>query len=789
MVRMGGVPSPLFCPSLVFKNTALLHCPFQPMSFPSPCSHSPRPPPICVIARYNVCLVMHVLTFPRGGRNPPDWTALPPPPPSLPSPPNARDTSHALLSHLYLKRTAGAREDVRTDLATLSHMHEDPPPLHLFNSLTPPYLLPSPSTHTGDIQYNQLPDSSTPQDPLGLRDDPSLNFGDTYGAAGSRLTKGCNVKNAENGHLYGCGMALETPLGINVGIGADVMKDGSVKFGIGGGQGGKEGGVGFGAGCEVGADGSLRCGKASTLGGQQGFASAGDATTHAVAAEAGMIAQLAGLQGGMEGGGVQVDGEYKEGTLHLNVDSHDFHEVITGGTVYVPPDLAAQQEAFYVRKAEGAGSPKEAGVKPVAAGEPVAAVAPVPAAAAVPAAAEVATVEEGDDVLPVPKKKKPVVKKPVEKPAAAAAPAPPATTIVGVAAAAGDALLPQAGAKPSPLQAPAAPAVSKGPEFPGAPVMHKFGGKLPVTNDEVVGTMLLPPALGAQMWRIAGSHVVVNCSNALLTYDGNPYPISFEDSGVERVTQLVSGIKEEDEALLDILYFYNVTLTLGEPEFLPTPLPERVVHIMFTGEETVGESIVAETKDEAFAATYPGAGEKFAFDTMFIIYGVLDDLTPIKQMQYVHLDLTNAMPVMNMVPSPKLVMHNVGMVIRRLPPFEEEIAADTKFLNPVPEPKEEEEAAAEEEEEEEEEVVAVGGEVAVKKPPVLPVDETTGIPDADPKAAAAADAAAAAAVEEEEAAGGVTKAPPRAQGALPAGAAVAADAAVAGNKRGLRRGV
>ena len=88
----------------------------------------------------------------------------------------------------------------------------------------------------------------------------------------------------------------------------------------------------------------------------------------------------------------------------------------------------------------------------------------------------------------------------------------------------------------------------KGPEFPGAPVMHKFGGKLPVTNDEVVGTMLLPPALGAQMWRIAGSHVVVNCSNALLTYDGNPYPISFEDNGVERVTQLVSGIKEEDEA-------------------------------------------------------------------------------------------------------------------------------------------------------------------------------------------------------------------------------------------------
>ena len=223
-----------------------------------------------------------------------------------------------------------------------------------------------------------------------------------------------------------------------------------------------------------------------------------------------------------------------------------------------------------------------------------------------------------------------------------------------------------------------------------------------------------------------------------------------------------------------------MTLTLGEPEFLPKPLPERVVHITFTGEETVGESIVAETKDEAFAKSYPGAADKFAFDTMFIIYGVLDDLTPIRQMQYVHLDLTNAMPVMNMVPSPKLVVHNVGMVIRRLPPFEEEIVADTAFLNPVPEPKEEE-AAAEEEEEE----VAVGGVVAVKKPPVLPIDEATGVPNADPKAAAAADAAAA----EEEAAGAVAKAPPRAQGALPAGAAAAADAAVAGNKRGLRRGV
>ena len=92
------------------------------------------------------------------------------------------------------------------------------------------------------------------------------------------------------------------------------------------------------------------------------------------------MAQLAGLQGGMEGGGVQVDGEFKEGTLHLNVDSHDFHEVITGGTVYVPPDLAAQQEAYYARKAEAAGNPKEAGVKQQldpAAVKPVAVVKPV----------------------------------------------------------------------------------------------------------------------------------------------------------------------------------------------------------------------------------------------------------------------------------------------------------------------------------------------------------------------------------------------------------------------------
>jgi hypothetical protein len=49
---------------------------------------------------------------------------------------------------------------------------------------------------TADIQYGQLPDNATPEDPVGLRDDPSLNFGETKGALGSRLTDGCNVKNA-----------------------------------------------------------------------------------------------------------------------------------------------------------------------------------------------------------------------------------------------------------------------------------------------------------------------------------------------------------------------------------------------------------------------------------------------------------------------------------------------------------------------------------------------------------------------------------------------------------------
>lgn len=46
------------------------------------------------------------------------------------------------------------------------------------------------------------------------------------------------------GHLYGCGLAIETPSGLNVGAGADVMADGSVKMGVGGGIGGE----GFGAG-------------------------------------------------------------------------------------------------------------------------------------------------------------------------------------------------------------------------------------------------------------------------------------------------------------------------------------------------------------------------------------------------------------------------------------------------------------------------------------------------------------------------------------------------------------
>jgi hypothetical protein len=48
---------------------------------------------------------------------------------------------------------------------------------------------------------------------------------------------------------------------------------------------------------------------------------------------------------------VEIDPEYKPGTTHLTVDPHDFHEVVMGHTVYVPPDLAAQQEAYYARKA------------------------------------------------------------------------------------------------------------------------------------------------------------------------------------------------------------------------------------------------------------------------------------------------------------------------------------------------------------------------------------------------------------------------------------------------------
>ena len=104
---------------------------------------------------------------------------------------------------------------------------------------------------------------------------------------------------------------------------------------------------------------------------------------------------------------------------------------------------------------------------------------------------------------------------------------------------------------------------------------------------------------------------------------------------------------------------------------------------------------------------------------------------------------------MSVNPSPKLVLQNIGVVIRRLPALEEEIEADTLMLNPLPEEKEEEE--------EEEE--------AVKKPAGLPMNGA-GVPDAT-------------ALPPQQAA--VGQAPPRANGALPAAAAAAAN-------RALRRG-
>ena len=94
------------------------------------------------------------------------------------------------------------------------------------------------------------------------------------------------------------------------------------------------------------------------------------------------------------------------------------------------------------------------------------------------------------------------------------------------------------------------------------------------------------------MWRVAGAKVVVNMTNSILTYEGNDFPVSFEENGVETVTQLVSGIIETDPAYLDTLFFYNVTLTLGQEDNLPKPLPERVVKMNFGSEETLYEVCV-----------------------------------------------------------------------------------------------------------------------------------------------------------------------------------------------------
>lgn len=146
--------------------------------------------------------------------------------------------------------------------------------------------------------------------------------------------------------------------------------------------------------------------------------------------QASTAAHLAALQGTEH---AQGEPEYKPGTLHLNVDQHDFHEVcwvvlclclcggmvsrrwqaliglellgpcvrltnsrtttttthlqvITGHTVYVPPDLAAQQEDFYARKAD---KQRDAAAAPPAAG-PAATGAVAPAVAAADATAAVA---------------------------------------------------------------------------------------------------------------------------------------------------------------------------------------------------------------------------------------------------------------------------------------------------------------------------------------------------------------------------------------------------------------
>jgi hypothetical protein len=62
------------------------------------------------------------------------------------------------------------------------------------------------------------------------------------------------------------------------------------------------------------------------------------------------------------------------------------------------------------------------------------------------------------------------------------------------------------------------------------------------------------------------------------------------------------------------------------------------------------------------------------------MYGPLDDLGPIKGMVYAHMDLTHATPIMHSIPAPKLLLRNVGVVVRRAVPTPEEAEADAAFF-------------------------------------------------------------------------------------------------------------
>lgn len=84
--------------------------------------------------------------------------------------------------------------------------------------------------------------------------------------------------------------------------------------------------------------------------------------------------------------------------------------------------------------------------------------------------------------------------------------------------------------------------------------------------------------------------------------------------------------------------------------------------------------------NKQFAVALPSAFDPVAFPTMWIMYGPLDDLSPIKHMAYAHMDLTHAVPVMNTIPAPKLLLRNVSVVVRRTPPTPEEVEADAAFF-------------------------------------------------------------------------------------------------------------